>query len=76
MNNSPRKIRGQGGFLQIIIVIIVALIALHLLGINLKDLLSKQWVQDFAIYVRDLLKLVWADLKEIIVWAKNLPDSK
>ncbi len=76
MINSPRKTRGQGGFLQIIIVIIVALIALHLLGINLKDLLSKQWVQDFAIYVRDLLKLVWADIKEIIVWAKNLPDSK
>lgn len=76
MNNSPRKLRGQGGFLQIIIVIIVALIALHLLGINLKDLLSKQWVQDFTIYIRDLLKLVWADIKEIIVWAKNLPDSK
>lgn len=63
------------GFIEIIVVIIVALVALHLLGLDLTELLSRQWVQDFAIYVRDLLKLVWADIKEIFVFFKNLPSN-
>lgn len=70
MKISNRK--QQGGFIEIIVVIIVALVALHLLGIDLTELLSKQWVKDFAIYVRDMLKLVWKDILEIIAWFKSL----
>jgi hypothetical protein len=77
MNISSKKDlqRGKsqsGGFIEIIVVIIVALVALHLLGIDIKDLLSKQWVKDFAIYVRDLLRLVWQDILDIVAFIKGL----
>lgn len=75
MKNSMQK-RKSDGFIEIIVVIVVALIALHLLGIDLKELLSKQVVQDFAIYMRDMLKLVWADILDIIQWIKDLPASE
>ncbi|MES3005548.1 MAG: hypothetical protein V4664_01225 [Patescibacteria group bacterium] len=76
MKNSSKNITTSGhkssGFIEIIVVIIVALVGLHLLGIDLTDILSKQWVKDFAIYVRDLLILVWNDIKEIIAFIKGL----
>ena len=76
MKERSKKSKRSGGFIEIIVVIIVALIALHLLGVNLKDLLGKQVVQDFAIYVRDLLKLVWGDILEIVQFIKDLPAAK
>jgi hypothetical protein len=75
MKNSIQQ-RKSDGFIEIIVVIVIALIALHLLGIDLKELLSKQVVQDFAIYMRDMLKLVWADILDIIQWVKDLPAAE
>lgn len=64
----------QKGFIEFIVVIIVALVILHLLGIDIQTLLAKQWVKDFAIYVRDLLKLVWVDLLQIFAFVKGIAN--
>ena len=71
---SARKNR-QKGIVEIIVVVIIALVLIHLLGIDLKSLLSQEWVKNFAIYVRDLLKLVWADILQIVAFIKDISGS-
>ncbi|MEN9649520.1 MAG: hypothetical protein RL094_487 [Candidatus Parcubacteria bacterium] len=72
MNKSSKN--NQKGFVELIVVVIVALVILHLLGIDLTQLLAKQWVRDFAIYVRDMIRLVWADLLEIFGFVKSVAN--
>ncbi len=64
--------RGQKGFIQIVVVIIIGLVILRLLQVNIIDILSKPAVKDFALYVKDMLKLVWADLISIFNFAKGI----
>lgn len=71
MNHSTNN---QKGFVELIVVVIVALVILHLLGISISGLLAKQWVRDFAIYVRDMLKFVWSDLLEIAAFIKSIAN--
>lgn len=76
-NKQKRKSASRSkGFVGIIVIIIIALVILHLAGIDIENILSKQSVKDFAIYVRDMLKIVWDDLKQIATFIRELPESK
>ncbi len=63
---SSPYISAHGGFIQIIVVIIIGLVLLRLIGVNIVEWLNTPAVKDFSLYVRDMLKAVWADLKSIV----------
>lgn len=65
-NQSTSKIKSSAGFIQIIVVIIIGLVLLRLIGVNVVEWLNTPAVKDFSLYVRDMLKAVWADLKSIV----------
>ncbi len=56
----------NAGFIQIIVVVIIGLVLLRLLNVNAVEWLNTTTVKDFGIYVRDMLKAVWADLTSIV----------
>ncbi len=62
----------QGGFLQIIVAIIIALVILNVLGINLSEVLAKPWVREFGAYIVSMMKIVWQDILLIIAFFKDL----
>lgn len=62
----------QGGFLEIIVVIIIALVILNVLGIKVSDILAKPWVKEFATFIVASMKIVWQDILEIIAFFKGL----
>jgi len=66
---------GKKGFIEIIVVIIVALVLLNLLGIDLKAILAKESVKQFFVYVKDMMILVWDDLKLIFGFIKNVVNN-
>lgn len=66
------KNRKQSGFLELIVVVIIALVLLNVLGIDLKEILARPWVKEFAKYIIDMLKIVWADILQIIAFFKDL----
>lgn len=63
------------GFIEIIVVIIVALVLLNLIGIDLQAVLAKESVKQFFGYVKDMIILVWNDLKLIVEFIKNLANN-
>lgn len=65
-------IQKEKGFIQILVIIIIGLVILRLLQVNIIDILSKPAVKDFAVYVKDMLKLVWADIISIFNFAKGV----
>ncbi|MFM2383629.1 MAG: hypothetical protein RIQ72_201 [Candidatus Parcubacteria bacterium] len=65
---SSPYISAYGGFIQIIVVIIIGLVLLRLIGVNIVEWLNTPAVKDFSLYVRDMLKAVWADLKSIVTF--------
>jgi hypothetical protein len=69
MNSSHKN---QKGFLELIVIVIVALVLLNVLGISIGDVLSKPWVKDFATFIISLLKIVWGDILQIIAFIKGL----
>jgi hypothetical protein len=68
---TPRQTT-QAGFLEIIVVIIIALVILNVLGIKISDILAKPWVHEFGVYFVSMMKLVWQDILEIIAFFKGL----
>lgn len=68
----PSRNNQNGGFIEFIVAIIIALVLLHFLGIDLNTLLHQQWVINFAIYIKDLLILVWQDLLLIFQFIKSI----
>lgn len=56
----------QKGFLEVIVVILVALILLRFLGINIEDIIANNAVKEFFGYVKDMLVLVWEDFMKIV----------
>ena len=62
MKNKSNK---QGGFLELIVIILVALILLRFLNIDITAFFAKAWVKEFLSYVKDMLIMVWADIKAI-----------
>jgi hypothetical protein len=73
-NDNSREINKRG-FIEIIVVIIVALVLLNLIGIDLKSVLAKESVKQFFEYVKDMCILVWDDLKMIANFIKNLANN-
>jgi len=61
----------QKGFLELIIIVLIALILLRFLGISVESILAKAWVQEFFGYVKDMLILVWQDLVKIVMAIKG-----
>lgn len=55
----------QKGFIKIIVTIVIALVLLRILGINILDILDKPWFKELAVYIKDMLKQVWVDIKLI-----------
>jgi hypothetical protein len=63
--------QSRRGFIQILVVIVLALVILHLLDIDIQTVLARPGVHDFAVYIKQMLVLVWQDLKEIFYFVKN-----
>ena len=74
INSLPKEI-DKRGFIEIIVVIIVALVLLNLIGIDLKSVLAKESVKQFFGYVKDMCILVWDDLKMIVEFIRNLANN-
>ena len=74
LSNRPREINNKG-FIEIIVVIIVALVLLNLMGIDLKAVLAKESVRQFFTYVKDMIILVWSDLKLIVEFIRNVANN-
>lgn len=74
ISNHSKEI-SKRGFIEIIVVIIVALVLLNLIGIDLKSVLAKESVKQFFGYVKDMCVLVWNDLKMITEFIKNLANN-
>lgn len=62
----------QSGLLEILVIIIISLVLLNVLGIDIKEVLAKPWVKEFATYTVDMLKIVWKDILEIIAFVKEI----
>lgn len=56
----------QSGFLELIVIVLVALILLQFLDIDIKAFLAKEWVREFLGYTKEMLILVWQDFKAIV----------
>ncbi len=65
----------QGGFVEIIVAVIIGLVILRLLNIDLSTLLQQEWVVNFAIFVRDMLKLVIEDIVKIIHFVQGVSGA-
>jgi hypothetical protein len=68
VNNTFKKIsqkRKQSGFLELIVIILIALILLRFLDIDINGILAKGWVKDFIAYTKEMLVLVWQDIVSI-----------
>ncbi len=63
-NNQIIK-REQGGFLELIVIIFIALILLRFLNLDIGVILSKTWAQEFITYTKEMLILVWRDIVTI-----------
>ncbi len=61
----------QKGFLELIVIILIALILLRFLGIDIQAVLAKEWVRDFFVYVKDMLVSVWKDIVAIFTSIKQ-----
>lgn len=57
--------RQQGGFLELIVIILIALILLRFLNIDISAIFAKAWVQEFVTYTKEMLTLVWQDIVNI-----------
>jgi hypothetical protein len=67
-NTSSKNIlrkENQDGFLELIVIILVALILLRFLDIDINGILAKGWVKEFITYTKEMLVLVWQDLISI-----------
>jgi hypothetical protein len=57
--------RQQSGFLELVVIILVALILLRFLNIDINGILAKGWVKEFIVYTKEMLTLVWQDIVAI-----------
>lgn len=68
MNKKPST---QKGFLELIVIILIALILLRFLGIDIQAVFAKEWVRDFFGYMKDMLVSVWKDIVTIFYAIKG-----
>ncbi len=75
INHTNKNEINKKGFIEIIVVIIVALVLLNLIGVDLKTVLAKESVKQFFGYVKDMCILVWDDFKMIGEFIKNIANN-
>lgn len=56
------------GFLQLILIIVIALIILGYFGLNIREILEKPVVQNNLAWFWDFLQTVWSYLKGPALW--------
>ena len=56
MQNSKQ---GRGGFIKLILLIVIALVVLGFFGYNLRDIINSPTVHDNLVYVWDLIVKFW-----------------
>jgi hypothetical protein len=61
----------EKGFLEIIVIVLIALILLRFLGISVDGILAKEGVKEFFAYTKDMLVLVWEDVLKIVKAVKS-----
>lgn len=72
-NSKIYKLQNKNaGFLELIVVIIIALVLLNVLGIDINEILARPWVREFGTYIMSMLRLVWEDILAIFVFIKDL----
>lgn len=74
MTNS-KYVNKQGGFVEIFVALIIGLVILRLLNIDLGTLLQQQWVMNFAIFVRDMIVLVFHDFMKIVHFVQGVSGA-
>jgi len=63
------ELNKRGGFIQMIIIVVIALIALGFSGFDVKNIIESPLVQENLDYVWGLVKIVWDDyLSEPILY--------
>ena len=76
MKKNFKGYRNQsGGFVEFIVAIIISIVMLHLLGIDIISVLSKPAVREFAMYVKDILIMVWNDLLQIVGFVREVANT-
>jgi hypothetical protein len=70
MKNNLDKNKKRG-FLELIVIILVALILLKFLDIDINAFLAKDWVKEFFAYTKEMFVLVWQDIVAIFKAIKN-----
>lgn len=63
--DKSKHVAQQGGFLELIVIVLVALILLRFLNIDINGFLAKGWVKEFIGYTKEMLILVWQDIVAI-----------
>lgn len=53
------NMKGNGGLIKMVLLIVIALIVLGYFGYNLKDIVNSPTVHDNLVYVWDLLVKLW-----------------
>lgn len=61
----------KGGFIEILIVIIIALLLLNYMGVDIKSILAQPWVKQFTLYVIQAFKVVWNGAVDIFTFIKT-----
>ena len=76
MKTNYKGYRNQsGGFVEFIVAIVISIVMLHLLGIDIVKVLAKPSVREFAMYVKDILIIVWNDLVQIVNFIRGIANS-
>lgn len=65
-NNLKLRQNQSGGFVELIVTVIISIVMLNLLGVDVVSFLAKPAVRDFAIYTRDIIVMVWNDIVAIV----------
>jgi len=61
--------KNSKGFLQLIVIIAIALIIIGYFGLNIKDILAKPVVHDNLVWFWNLLKDLWTNyLQGAVMW--------
>ncbi len=55
----------RGGFLELIVIILVAIILLRFLNIDIEAVFAKEWFKEFVMYTKEMMSLVWQDIVAI-----------
>jgi hypothetical protein len=71
MKTNLKHVSQQGGFLELIVIILIALVLLRFLNIDINVILTKLWVKEFIGYTKEMLLLVWQDLVAIFYAIKG-----